>query len=134
MSRLASYKGLGAPQLRVENVSLASTRVQLTDAQQGALLVLDGTTGSTVEIALPQPETGMEFHLLFTTGGVTAVTKILSTGFNSDILVAGSTAKGVANATTAEGGVYIRLVAVSDNRWMAFRQSGSTLALVTATS
>lgn len=134
MSRLASYKGLGAPQLRVENVSLASTRVQLTDAQQGALLIFDGSTNSTGEIALPQPETGMEYHLLFTTGAAGSVTKILSTGFGSDILIAATTAKGVANLTTVESGVYIRLVAISDTRWMAFNQGAGALALATATS
>jgi hypothetical protein len=76
----------------------------------------------------------MTYNLLFTTGAAGAVTKILSTGFDSDILVANSTAKGVANGTTVEGGVFIQLIAVSNNRWMAFAKGAGSLALATASS
>ena len=130
---LATYKGLGALSARVEQVSLATTRVTLTQDQQGALLILDGSTGSTVEIALPAPAAGMIYNLFFSTGSVSVVTKILSTGVY-DILVGGTTAKGVANATTAERGQGISLVAINEFRWIADRFGGTTLALATATS
>ena len=130
---LATYKGLGALSARVEQVSLATTRVTLTQDQQGALLILDGSTGSTVEIALPAPAAGMIYNLFFSTGSVSVVTKILSTGVY-DILVGGTTAKGVANATTVERGQGISLVAINEFRWIADRFGGTTLALATATS
>ena len=131
---LATYQGLGAISARVEQVSLATTRVALTQDQQGALLVLDGSTGSTVEIALPtSPVAGMKYNLFFSTGAVTVVTKVLSTGVY-DILVGDTTAKGVANATTVERGQGISLTAVNEFRWVADRFGGTTLALATATS
>ena len=130
---LATYRGLGELSARVEQVSLATTRVTLTQDQQGALLVLDGSTGSTVEIALPVPAAGMEYKLFFSTGAVSVVTKVLSTG-PYDILVGDTTAKGVANATTVERGQGISLTAVNEFRWVADRFGGTTLALATATS
>ena len=128
---LATYKGLAAPSLRVEAVSLASTRVTLTQDQQGTLLILDGSTGSTVEIALPTPEAGMEYWLYFTTGAAGAVTKVLSTSYDIRVV---TTAKGVVNATTVETGQGIHLIARSDAGWIANRFGGSTLGLSTATS
>ena len=87
--RLGTYMGKGNLPLQVEHVSLATTRVTLTDDQQGKLLILDNSTGSTVEIALPAPEAGMQYTLFFSTGSVTAVTKVLSTAY--DIEMDGST-------------------------------------------
>lgn len=129
---LASFKGLGAPVIDVEFLT-ASTRIVLTNDQQSKILVLDGSTGSTAEIALPIPAEGMMYTILFSTGAAGAVTKILSTG-PYDILVGDSTAKGVANATTAERGQAIQLVALNEFRWAASRVGGTTLALATATS
>ena len=129
---LATYKGLGSPALLVENVSLATTRVTLTQDQQHKLLVLDGSTGSTVEIALPQPEEGLEYWLFFSTGSVSVATKVLSTSY--DILIGDTTAKGVANASTVERGQGIHLIGISAGRWVADRFGGTTLAIVTATS
>ena len=131
-NRLGTYMGKGSLPLQVEHVSLASTRVTLTDDQQGKLLVLDNSTGSTVEIALPAPEAGMRYTLFFSTGAVDYVTKVLSTAY--DIDVAGTTAKGVAcAATTAEDGCIIVLIGKNDYRWLAFGGSPYT-ALATATS
>ena len=123
--------GKGNLPLQVEHVSLATTRVTLTDDQQGKLLILDNSTGSTVEIALPAPEAGMQFTLFFSTGSVTNVTKVLSTAY--DIDVAGSTAKGVAIDSTAEDGKIIVLIGKNDYRWLAFGGNPYT-ALATASS
>jgi len=118
--RLGTYMGKGSLPLQVEHVSLASTRVTLTDDQQGKLLVLDGTTGSTVEIALPAPEAGMTYTLYFSTGGVSVNTKILSTAYDIDI--DGTTAKGFICrcGTTDEDGCVAVLIGKNDYRWLAF--------------
>ena len=130
-NRLGTYMGMGGLSNSVEHISLASTRITLTDDQQGKLLILDDSTGSTVEIALPAPEAGMCYTLYFSTGAVSAVTKVLSTAF--DIKVAGSTAKGAAFNTTAETGMGMVLYAISDYRWVAWGLNPLT-AMATATS
>ena len=130
-NRLGTYMGLGGLAGAVEFVSLATTRVTLTDDQQGKLLVLDGSTGSTVEIALPAPEAGMRYMLYFSTGSVSNVTKILSTAY--DIKTDGTTAAGVALASTAEDGQIIILTAKDDSRWLAWGGSAFT-TLATASS
>ena len=130
MSRLASYKGLGAPLLDVEQLSSASTAINLTPDQQGKLLWFDGGIR---QLNLPKPEAGMQFMIMNTTGGVSTVTKILSSG-ESDIQTFETTAKGVANATTVEAGVIAHLIAINDYRWIASRMGGSTLALGAVTT
>ena len=125
MSGLATYRGLGAPGLLIENVSLASTLVTLTLDQQGKVLVFDNTTAAS-RIRLPAPEAGIVYNVLFSTGGVSSRTKITSSGVY-DILVAGTTGKGVANESTAEKGVIIQLVGLSEFRWAASRLGASTL-------
>ncbi len=130
-NRLGTYMGMGDLPLQVEHVSLATTRVTLADDQQGKLLILDDSTGSTVEIALPAPEAGMQYTLFFSTGSVTNVTKVLSTAY--DIDVAGSTAKGVAIDSTDEDGKMIVLIGKNDYRWLAFGGNPYT-AIATATS
>jgi len=106
MSRLASYKGLGAPLLDIEQLSSASSVVNLTVDQQGKLLWFDGGIG---RLNLPKPEAGMVYMIMNSTGGVSTVTKILSSG-ESDILTAATTAKGVGNASTVEAGVIVGCV------------------------
>jgi len=54
-------------------------------------------------------------------------TKIISSGDNYDILCDASTAQAVTNETTAENGVGISLIAITDFRWVASRFGGSTL-------
>ncbi|MHA2066515.1 MAG: hypothetical protein ACXABY_19255 [Candidatus Thorarchaeota archaeon] len=130
MANLASYKGLGAPLLDVEALSTASTAVNLTADQQGKLLWFDGGIR---QINLPQPEAGMVYWLANTTGGVTTVTKILSSG-ESDILTAASTAKGVACESTVEAGIIIKVIGINDYRWVASREGGSTLNINTTTT
>ncbi len=130
MSRLASYKGMGAPLLQVEQLSSASTAVNLTPDQQGKFLWFDGGIR---QINLPAPEAGMTFMIMNSTGGHTTVTKILSSG-ESDILTAASTAKGVGNFSTVEAGVIIKVTAINDYRWVASRMGGSTLALAAVTT
>ena len=129
--RLGTYMGRGGLAGAVEFVSLASTRVTLTDDQQGKLLILDGSTGSTVEIKLPAPEAGMRYTLFFSTGAVDYVTKILSTAF--DIKVDGTTAKGCALASTAEDGQLVILTGKDDSRWLAWGGSPYT-TMASATS
>ncbi len=124
MSRLGTYMGLGGPVLQVEHVSIASTRITLTDDQQGKLLILDDSTASTVEIALPAPEAGMQYTLFFSTGAAGQVTKILSTAF--DIKTDGTTEKGCVLASTAEDGQIIVFTAISDARWLAWGGSPYT--------
>ena len=128
---LATYKGLAAPSLRVEAVSLASTRVTLTQDQQGTLLVLDGSTGSTVEIALPTPEAGMEYWLYFTTGAAGAATKVISSAYDIRVV---TTAKAVIADSTAEAGRGIHLIARSGAGWIVDRFGASSLGFTTATS
>ena len=117
-NKLATYMGLGGAVLAVEHVSLASTRVTLTNDQQGKLLILDDSTGSTVEIALPPPEAGMRYMLYFSTGAAGQVTKVLSTAY--DIKTDGTTALGCAFHSTAEDGQLMILTAVSEHRWLAW--------------
>jgi len=116
--------GLGGSVLQVEHVSIASTRITLTDDQQGKLLILDGSTGSTVEIALPAPEAGMQYTLFFSTGAAGQVTKVLSTAF--DIKTDGTTEKGCVLASTAEDGQIMVFTAISDSRWLAWGGSPYT--------
>jgi len=131
MSRVASYKGLGAPASLIEIVTPGSTTYTLSDDQQNKLLCFK--TGA-AQINLPTPEEGMIFNIFFLespTQGSTA-TKVLSSGY--DILCAATTAKGVANGSTAENGVGIRLIGLNGTRWLADRFGGSTLPITSTTT
>ena len=130
MGNLASYKGLGAPNAAVEFLSTASTAVNLTVDQQGKLLIFDAGIR---QLNLPAPEAGMKFSIMNSTGGVSTVTKILSSGAY-DILCAATTAKGVACESTVETGIIIDLVAINDYRWVASRRGGSTLNINSTTT
>ena len=124
MGRLGTYMGKGSLPLQVEFISLATTSITLTDDQQGKLLILDDSTASTVEIALPAPEAGMQYTLFFSTGAAGQVTKILSTAF--DIKTDGTTEKGCVLASTAEDGQIMVFTAISDSRWLAWGGSPYT--------
>lgn len=130
-NKLGTYMGMGDLPLQIEHVSLASTRVMLTNDQQGKLLVLDDSTGSTVEIHLPAPEAGMRYTLYFSTGSVTAVTKVLSTAY--DIRYDVTTTPGVALASTDEDGQIMEFVGKNDYLWLCFAGSRYT-TLATAAS
>lgn len=125
MSNKATYMGLGAPVADVEFLSTASTSVDLTVDQQNKLLVVDGA--AIRQINLPAPEAGMSYHFVFNSSGGAAstATKVLSSGY--DILVAGTTGKGVANETTAQGGAVFAVFAINSYRWIATRGSASSL-------
>jgi len=77
MSRLASYRGQGAPVLEIEELSTLSTAIDLTADQQGKLLIFDSGVG---RLRLPKPEAGMVFMIMNSSGGVSTVAKILSSG------------------------------------------------------
>ena len=130
MGNLATYKGLGSPVFDVEFLPTNSTRVTLTADQQSKLLI---SGGDARQIRLPAPEVGMVYNVLFSSGGVSTATKITSSGAY-DILTAGTTAKGVANATTVETGVWIQTVAINSFRWVASRLGGSTLSIGAVTT
>ena len=123
MGNLATYKGLGSPVFDVEFLPTNSSRLTLTADQQSKLLI---SGGDARQIRLPAPEVGMVYNVFFSSGGVSTATKITSSGAY-DILCGGSTAKGVANASTVEMGVWIQLVAINSFRWVASRLGGSTL-------
>ena len=123
MGNLATYKGLGSPVFDVEFLATNSSRLTLTADQQSKLLI---SGGDARQIRLPAPEVGMVYNVLFSSGGVSTATKITSSGAY-DILCGASTAKGVANASTVEMGVWIQLVAINSFRWVASRLGGSTL-------
>lgn len=130
MSKLASYKGLGAPIFNdAEWLSTASTSIDLTVDQQGKLLIFDAGIR---QINLPTPEEGMQYFVMASTGGVSTATKVLSSG-NYDILVAATTGKGCAAESTVETGIIMHFFAINDYRWVANRLGASTLA-ITSTS
>ena len=122
---IASYQGLGGPLLRAESIGAVSTLYTLTQDQQGVLLFVGETTGAS-RIRLPAPTAGMQYTVIFSSQGVSSATKITSSGVY-DILTAATTAKGVANETTAERGQIIQLTAINDFRWVAARLGASTL-------
>jgi len=130
MGNLATYKGLGSPVFDVEFLGTGSTRITLTADQQSKLLI---SGGDARQIRLPAPEVGMVYNVFFSSGGVSTATKITSSGAY-DILTAGTTAKGVANESTAERGVWVQLVAINSFRWVASRLGGSTLNINSTTT
>ena len=121
---IASYRGLGGVGPFVEFLSTASTALLLTDNQQGMLLVYNGQT-SAARIRLPAPEAGKNFHIAFNSPGVSTATKVLSSG-SYDIVINGTTAKGVAFASTVELGAYLDVYGINEYRYLAVSQ-GSTL-------
>ena len=121
---IASYKGLGAVGPAVEFLSTLSTVLTLTDNQQGLFLVYPGQS-SAVRIRLPAPEAGKYFHLAFNGPAVSTATKITSSGVY-DIVINGTTAKGVAFASTVELGAVLEVFGINEFRWLAVSQ-GSTL-------
>ena len=122
---IASYKGLGSGLLRAESIGAVSTLYTLTQDQQGVLLFVGETTAAS-RIRLPAPAAGMQYTIIFSSQGVSSATKITSSGVY-DILTAATTAKGVANETTAERGQIIQLTALNEFRWLAARLGASTL-------
>ena len=134
MSKLASYKGLGAYNYGVEFLSTASTLVTLDYEQQGKLLIFNGQTSAS-RIRLPQPEAGIVYNIFFTgAGGVSTSHKICSTVGGSDILCDATTKKAVANETTAQTGVGIQLIGLNEFRYVASRFGGSTLNINSTTT
>lgn len=131
MSGLGTYMGLGAPQYGVEQLTTASTTIDITNDQQGKLLIFDGGIR---QINLPTPEAGKVFRLMNSTGGVSTVTKILSTGASIDIQCDATTAQGVGCESTVEGGIIIELIGISDYRYIASRAGGSTLNINSTTT
>lgn len=132
MANRATYQGLGALNLDIENASLASTLVTLTLDQQSKLLVFDGTTAAS-RIRLPAPEAGMSYNILFSTGAVSTATKVLSSGVY-DILCGNSTGKGAAINSTAERGQVLRFVGLNEFRWLGYRVGATTDVAITSTS
>ena len=130
MSRLASYRGQGAPVLEIEELSTLSTAIDLTADQQGKLLIFDSGVG---RLRLPKPEAGMVFMIMNSSGGVSTVTKILSSG-ECDILTGATTAKGVGHESTVEQGLITVLYAINDYRWVASRRFGSSLHIIAVTT
>ena len=122
---IASYKGLGSALLGAESIGAVSTLYTLTQDQQGRLLVVGETTAAS-RIRLPAPAAGMQYTIVFSSQGVSSATKVTSSGVY-DIQTAATTAKGVANETTAERGQIIQLTALNDFRWLAARLGASTL-------
>jgi hypothetical protein len=131
MSRLATYKGLGAPVLAIENLSTASTRVTLTNDQQGKLLV-SANFSSGAAIVLPQPETGMQYNIFFGSDATSAATRIVGNTGDSDIYSlttahVDSTDAAVAYGSTAEGAKWLQFTAISDVRWAVTNCDVSTI-------
>lgn len=133
MSNLISYEGVGAAFAGVEKLSSASTALALTYVQQDKLLVWQGQS-SAARITLPAGEAGMKFNIFFHGDAASSATKILAQDSADFYLVDGSTARGVACESSAEGGLGITAIALDQYRWFADRFGASTLALATASS
>jgi hypothetical protein len=122
--------GLGGPQLQVENLTTGSTTLTLTDDQQGKLLVWNGQT-SAARICLPQPETGMPYHIYFHSDAASSGTKIIATSVGAyDVyLIDGTTGEcfAPADGSTVEGGIGVSLFAITDTRWIVDKWGASTL-------
>ena len=133
MPRLASYQGLGAPGLRVTNLSSASTALTLTDDQQSALLIWNSQSSAS-RISLPAPEIGMQYTIFMGGDAVSSATKFISNGAGTYDFYYASTAAvettgvAVAFGSTAEGGLFVEFTAISDVRWAITKQPYSTVA------
>ena len=131
MSRLGSYRGLGAPQWQVENLSTASTALTLTDDQQGKLLIWNANAGA-ARINLPAPEAGMTFTIYFHEDAVSSGTKIIANnaGTFDFYLIDGTTgvAFAPADASTIEGGIGVTVTALNGLQWIVDKWGASTRA------
>jgi len=128
--RVASYNGLGGNFLGVKVISTVSTAYSVTVDDQGYLLIVGGSgemTGGGNRLLLPKPEAGMRFDIFFTADTVTTATKITSSGTDQDIYVSDdTTGKGVALASTAQGGGGITVFGINDHRYVAWDFAGSS--------
>lgn len=137
-SRKAGFRGLGKLNQELVNLSTGSTVLSLTLDQQDAYCIWGGQS-SAARIRLPAPEEGMFYQIFMNGPGVSTATKFLSSaltfdGRRPDFVVGGTTAAGVAFASTAENGASIEFVGLSNYRWLALRGSGTTVGIGTATS
>ena len=133
MSNLVSFMGLGARNREVELLSTASTALALTYEQQEKLLVWAGQAGA-ARLTLPQGEPGMAYNVFFTADAVSSATKILTPDTSDFYVVDGTTDRGIACASTVEGGLGISVYCINTNRWVADRFGASTLAIGSASS
>lgn len=120
------------------NLSTISTALSLSIDEQDSYLNWGGQS-SAARITLPQPEEGLFYQIYLTGPAVSTATKFLSSantpdGRSVDIVTGGTSAKGVAFATTVENGASIQFLGLNDRRWMALRGPGSTVAITSTTT
>ena len=124
----------GFSDLRLENLSTASTVVDMSTIEsggQGALNVWNGNAGAS-RILLGQPVAGVLLRFFITDDAVSSATKFISSGdfdiYFAELTAVQTTAKAVAFGSTLEGGKYISFYALSDVRWAVYQADQTSLS------
>ena len=84
---------------------------------------------SASRIFLPQPEIGLQYYIMFLAQAVSSATKIgPSSGLVRDVVVNATTAAYGGHGSTAELGLLVQCIGLTDSRWLLSPMRASTIA------